>query len=145
MSLVLQAPEIIFRDMVSPAPSTDIWALGVLLYMILNRKAVPFESDYNREKVLIRQMVLILGKLPDKWWDAWAERAEYFLENGVCRAINRMVPTVGIGIEDERDFSTEEVNAFQRLLYKIFCYLPEERIDAEEVVRLIPSGWKYLI
>ncbi|KAF8990019.1 kinase-like domain-containing protein [Cyathus striatus] len=142
MPLLLRAPEIIFHDIVSPAPSMDIWTLGVLMYMILNKKHAPFGSNYNQEKDMIPMMVKTLGRLPDKWWTAWTERAEYFLENGVYRGTNQMVPMIGISIRDKKGFRVEEVNAFRSLIYRMFCYVPEQRIDAEEVVRLIPSEWK---
>ncbi|KAF9003317.1 kinase-like domain-containing protein [Cyathus striatus] len=141
MPLPYRAPEIIFHDIVSPAPSMDVWALGVLLYAIMNEKRCPFIAGEKDE--LIQWMVMILGKLPDKWWTRWAARAEYFEENGVHRLTNEMVPMAGIGsIKEKGSFSGEEVNAFQNLLYKIFRYAPEDRIDAEEVVRSIPPTWE---
>ncbi|KAF8997368.1 kinase-like domain-containing protein, partial [Cyathus striatus] len=79
MPRLYRAPEIIFHDIVSPTPAMDIWALGVLLYMIMNEKRCPFTAG---EDTMIRWMVMILGKLPDKWWNGWAARAEYFEENG---------------------------------------------------------------
>ncbi|KAF8999191.1 kinase-like domain-containing protein, partial [Cyathus striatus] len=145
MSFMFQAPEVIFHDMVYPAPSMDIWALGVLMYMILNDMHVPFKSYYDEEKEAIQCMVAMLGRLPDKWWNTWAERAEYFQENGICLRTKRMVPYIRIGIVGKESFSVEEDSAFGGLLYKMFKYAPEERIDAEEVVRLIPSSWKDVV
>ncbi|KAF8990020.1 kinase-like domain-containing protein [Cyathus striatus] len=145
MSFVFQAPEVIFHDMIYPAPSTDIWALGVLMYMILNEMHVPFESHFGKEKEAIQRMVVILGRLPDKWWNAWAERAEYFQESGICLTMKQMVPYIHIGIVGKESFSVEEDSAFGGLLYKMFNYAPEERIDAEEVVRLIPSSRKDVV
>ncbi|KAF9003318.1 kinase-like domain-containing protein [Cyathus striatus] len=143
MPLLYRAPEIIFHDIVSPAPSMDIWALGVLLFMIMNEGDCPFTSGYDGKDKMIQWMVMILGKLPDKWWTRWAARAKYFEENGVFRPRNRMVPMVGIGsIKEKSSFSGEEVDAFQNLLYKIFRYTPEDRICAEEVVQFIPPAWK---
>ncbi|KAF8996229.1 kinase-like domain-containing protein [Cyathus striatus] len=140
MPFDFRAPEIIFHDMVCPAPSMDIWALGVLMYMILENY-FPFASSHGKDEMLV-SMAYILGKLPDKWWTAWAERAIYFEENGMCRARKQMVPFASLNIRKEENFSDEEVSSFTSLLYKMFHYLPEERIDAEEVVRLIPSDWK---
>ncbi|KAF8982246.1 hypothetical protein BDQ17DRAFT_1506644 [Cyathus striatus] len=145
MAFVLRAPEIIFHDMVYPTPLMDIWALGVLMFSILNNTLVPFESYLDEENDMIQQMVIILGKLPDRWWSAWAKHAEYFQENGVCLRMKQMVPYVGIGISGKEGFSVEEDNAFHSILYKMFRYVPEERIDANEVVQLIPSGWKNVV
>ncbi|KAF8994832.1 kinase-like domain-containing protein [Cyathus striatus] len=141
MPFQLQAPEIIFHDMVCPTPSMDIWALGALMYMILNSNHHPFALPHNKDQLLI-YMAYFLGKFPDKWWTTWAERALYFDENGFCQAHKLMVPFVGINMKTEQNISAEEADAFISLLYRMFRYVPEERIDAEEVVRLIPSGWK---
>ncbi|KAF8981640.1 kinase-like domain-containing protein [Cyathus striatus] len=145
MSIVFQAPEVIFHDMVYPAPSMDIWALGVLMYMILNDMHVPFKLYYDEEKEAIQCMVTMLGRFLDKWWNAWAERAEYFQESGICLRTKWMVPYIRIGIVGKESFSVEEDSAFGGLLYKMFNYAPEERIDAEEAVRLIPSSWKDVV
>ncbi|KAF9008399.1 kinase-like domain-containing protein [Cyathus striatus] len=86
MPRVFAAPEVIFNDISSPTFSMDIWALGVPLYMIINEKWPPFNSDRGVEKEVVERMILRLGKLPDKWWTRWADRAEYFDDNGahVC-------------------------------------------------------------
>ncbi|KAF9000885.1 kinase-like domain-containing protein [Cyathus striatus] len=141
MPFELQAPEIIFHDMVCPSPSMDIWALGTLMYMILNSNHHPFAFYYDNDDML-RYMVYILGRFPDNWWTAWGKRAEYFDENGLCREHKRMVPFASIDIKAGQNISADKVDAFRSLLYKMFRYVSEERIDAEEVVRLIPSGWK---
>ncbi|KAF8999188.1 kinase-like domain-containing protein [Cyathus striatus] len=116
-----------------------------LMYMIMNEMHVPFESHFGKEKEAIQRMVVILGRLPDKWWNAWAERAEYFQESGICLTTKQMVPYIRIGIVGKESFSVEEDSAFGGLLYEMFNYAPEERIDAEEVVRLIPSSWKDVV
>ncbi|KAF8992542.1 kinase-like domain-containing protein [Cyathus striatus] len=143
MPRVLAAPEIIFCDIASPAPSMDIWALGVLLYMILHKKHAIFKSEYGHEKIIVLWMVRFLGKLPDKWWTRWTARSEYFDDNDVDRQGDTELLRKNIGgLNIGEYFSAEEVSAFDGLLRKMFRYEPEDRIDAEEVVRLVPPGWK---
>ncbi|KAF9008441.1 kinase-like domain-containing protein [Cyathus striatus] len=142
MPRILAAPEIIFGDITAPAPSMDIWALGVLLYMIIHDKSPIFDSEYGGEKMVVKWMAKLLGKLPDKWWSRWAERSEYFDDNDVHRLGDKEYVYNNIGgLRAGENFSEDEVNAFDGLLRKMFRYEPEERIDAEEVVRLIPPGW----
>ncbi|KAF8996437.1 kinase-like domain-containing protein [Cyathus striatus] len=143
MPIVFRAPEIIFGDIDYPAPSMDIWALGVLMHMILDKSHVPFDSFCSRESDTILLMVMCLGKLPEKWWNAWGERAEYFDENSIDRETNELMPAIDIGIIEQKGFSAKEVNAFRDVAYKIFRYAPEERIDAEKVARLLPVGWRH--
>ncbi|KAF8989285.1 kinase-like domain-containing protein [Cyathus striatus] len=139
---ILAAPEIIFGDITSPAPSMDIWALGVLLYMILHNKRTPFFSESGEDKEVVRWMAVLLGKLPDKWWTRWAERSEYFDDNDVYLWGDTQHLNLNLGGIPSEDYSEEEADAFGGLLGKIFQYEPEDRIDAEEVVRLIPRSWK---
>ncbi|KAF9008400.1 kinase-like domain-containing protein [Cyathus striatus] len=143
MPRVFAAPEIIFRDITSPAPPMDIWALGVLLYMILHDKSAIFNSEYGHEEDVIHWMAQLLGKLPDRWWTRWTARSEYFDDNDVHRHGDTEYLRKNIGrLRIGEYFCAEEVSAFDSLLSQIFRYEPEERIDAEEVVRLIPPGWK---
>ncbi|KAF9008436.1 kinase-like domain-containing protein [Cyathus striatus] len=142
MPRVFAAPEVIFNDITSPTFSMDIWALGVLLYMIINEKWPPFNSDRGIEKEVVERMILRLGKLPDKWWTRWADRAEYFDDNGVHVCEKSRGQLKKLGMFPGRGFSEEEELSFRSLLYKMFRYEPTDRIDAEEVVRLLPRGWK---
>ncbi|KAF9008446.1 kinase-like domain-containing protein [Cyathus striatus] len=53
MPRVFAAPEIIFNDIAAPTPSMDIWSLGVLLYMIINEKWPPFNSNRGIDKEVV--------------------------------------------------------------------------------------------
>ncbi|KAF9003351.1 kinase-like domain-containing protein [Cyathus striatus] len=128
MPLRYRAPEILFNDIVSPAPSTDIWALGVL-YMIINEKHSPFITDSIDKDEVIQWMVMILGKLPDKWWVRWAARAKYFNKNGVHRRTNKMVPVKKLrSIRDNvnNSFSGAEIEAF-RTIYSSWLESAQEK------------------
>ena len=81
MPSVYAAPEIIFHNHVSPA--VDVWALAVLMHMILRRGSLLFVSADGIKKEVLREMVLTLGKLLDRWWMKWEDRSEYFNENGL--------------------------------------------------------------
>ena len=78
---IYAAPEIIFHDHVSPA--VDVWALGVLVHMILSGESLLFISADRIKKEVLRELVLTLGKLLDRWWTKWEDRSEYFDKNGL--------------------------------------------------------------
>ncbi|KAF8067644.1 kinase-like domain-containing protein [Lyophyllum atratum] len=138
---VYAAPEIIFHEPTTPGPPTDIWALAVLIHMILSSHCELFYSPYGIEKEVVCEMVLTLGKLPQRWWTRWADRAEYFDEDGLLVVDRNMV--LGKFVKDavRRGMSEEEFAAFERLLRSMVCYEMEDRITADEVVRLIPAAW----
>ncbi|KAF8075210.1 kinase-like domain-containing protein [Lyophyllum atratum] len=139
---VYAAPEIIFEEPINPAPPSDIWALAVLMHMILSIGGynMPFHSDYGITKELVREMVRSLGKLPQRWWTRWAERREYFDENGVFLGDRKgLISLVHLSPRDGT--SEEDVRVFEHLLRKMLCYEMKDRISADEVVRLIPAAW----
>lgn len=60
------APEVIFGEPVPAGPPMDIWALAVLMHAILSRNCGLFDSYHGIDEEIVREMVLILGKLPHK-------------------------------------------------------------------------------
>ena len=80
---VYAAPEVIFDELVSPA--SDVWAMGNLLHYILSggqemgSSVISGRPNPTDEEVL-KNIVLVLGKLPDRWWQRWEERRKYFDE-----------------------------------------------------------------
>jgi serine/threonine protein kinase len=76
---VYRAPEIIFHDHITPA--VDVWALAVLVHFVLSGGCLLFNSYDGIQKEVVMEMVLMLSKLPDRWWTKWEGRSEYFEEN----------------------------------------------------------------
>jgi serine/threonine protein kinase len=89
---IYAAPEIIFHDHVSPA--VDVWALAVLIHMVLSGGSFLFYSYYGIKQEVLREMVLTLGKLPDRWWTKWEDRSQYFDENGTFIGDRTKLPPV---------------------------------------------------
>ncbi|KAF9009520.1 kinase-like domain-containing protein [Cyathus striatus] len=141
MPYFFKAPEIIFHDVSVPSPSIDIWYLAIVMHMMICLKMPLFGyADEN----LVRQMVLTLGKLPDKWWNQWSDRAKYFDENGNLLEDSELkfkqyVTSLNI-IADL--YSEEEAADFESIIRRMVRYNPEDRITADEVYRLLPAQWK---
>ncbi|KAH7905982.1 kinase-like domain-containing protein [Hygrophoropsis aurantiaca] len=116
---VYAAPEIIFRDPVTPA--VDVW----------RRPSSP---------EVVRGMVVALGKLPDRWWSKWGERSEWFDDEGVLIASEVRVKR---GLLDNLSsrMGGEEIGEFEKLVRRMVCYQVEDRISAEGVVQSIPADW----
>ncbi|KAF8149448.1 kinase-like domain-containing protein [Crassisporium funariophilum] len=136
---VYAAPEVIFHSPISPA--TDVWALAVLMHMILSGGMSLFSSYRGDEDEVVREMVLILGKLPEPWWRQWKGRKEWFDGNGIFTGDRTKLPPVSGKLVKVFGMGEEDRKAFERLVKKMVCYEMKDRISADEVVRLIPATW----
>ncbi|TDL22493.1 kinase-like protein [Rickenella mellea] len=115
---------------------TDIWALAVLMHAIFTGGCGLFLD--GRDDRILREMVLLLGKLPEPWWSLWAKRSEVFDEEGKLLSTHvketsssGMFLKVSIGDSEER-------RNFEELLRSMVRYEPHRRITAEDVVK---SHW----
>jgi len=138
---VYAAPEIIFHDYISPA--VDVWALAVLIHLVLSGGYFLFHSYYGFQKEVLREMVLTLGQLPDRWWTKWEDRSEYFDENGTFIRDRPEISPVSekfLHIPPDR-MEGEELEELERVIRKMVSYEIIDRISAAEVVRLMPESW----
>ncbi|RDB21945.1 Serine/threonine-protein kinase SRPK [Hypsizygus marmoreus] len=144
MPRVFAPPEILLHEATIPQPAMDIWALAVLLHMILTGGGLLFSSYHGIEKEVIREIVLTLGKLPERWWTQWVDRGEYFDENGMFVGDQSKLPKISrklVKLSVDDGFSEEDLRVFEDLVRKMARYETNDRISADEVVRLIPAAW----
>ncbi|KAF8485404.1 kinase-like domain-containing protein [Gautieria morchelliformis] len=139
---VYAAPEIILHDdHVSPA--VDVWALAVLMHLVLSGRSFLFNSPRGIKNEVLREMVLTLGKLPDRWWTKWEDRSEYFDDNGSFIGDRRKLPPVSgkfLKIHSDR-MEMEELEGLEKLIRMMVSYGVTDRISAAEVVQLTPQSW----
>lgn len=72
-------PENIFRQGISPA--SDIWALGCNTFEICAGYTL-FKALFLPRQDVLRDMVAMLGKPPERFWSVWEERGRYFDDSG---------------------------------------------------------------
>lgn len=138
---VYAAPEIIFNDHVSPA--VDVWALAVLIHIVLSGGYLLFNSYHGIKQEVLREMVLTLGKLPDRWWTKWEDRSQYFDENGMFIGDRSKLPVVSgkfLKMPPNR-MEGKELEEFERVIRMMVSYEAVDRISVAEVVRLTPEIW----
>jgi serine/threonine protein kinase len=138
---VYAAPEIVFHDRISPA--TDMWALAVLMHMVLSGGYLLFDSYRGITKEVLRETVLTLGKLPDRWWTKWEDRSEYFDENGTFIGDRTKLPPISgnfLKIPSDR-MEGDELKELEGVIRMMVSYEITDRISAAEVVRLTPESW----
>jgi serine/threonine-protein kinase SRPK3 len=138
---IYAAPEIIFHDRVSPA--VDVWALAVLIHMVLSRGSLLFCSYYGIKQEVSREMVLTLGKFPDRWWTRWEDRSQYFDEDGTFIGDRTKLPPASgkfLKIPPDR-MEAKELEELERVIRMMVSYEVMDRISAAEVVRLMQESW----
>ncbi|KAF8521833.1 kinase-like domain-containing protein [Gautieria morchelliformis] len=137
---IYAAPEIILHDHVSPA--ADVWALAVLMHLVLSGGCF-FDSPHRIKKEVLSEMVLTLGKLPDRWWSKWEDRLEYFDENGSFIGDRTKLPPISgkfLKMPSDR-MEMEELEGLEKLIRMMVSYGVTDRISAAEVVQLTPQSW----
>ncbi|KAF9005417.1 kinase-like domain-containing protein [Cyathus striatus] len=136
---VFRAPELIFHDIATPAPSLDIWALAVVMHMVLCDR-LPLFGIYDFEDEVLTGMIQRLGKLPDKWWNQWSRRTQYYTKDGLELTKKPLAKNI-TNIAFTQGYSKQEIKKFEHMIRRMVCYNAENRISADEVVRLIPLDW----
>ena len=80
-------------------------------------------------------MVLISGKLPDKWWTKWANRSEYFDDNVTFIGDKTKLPPVSgkfLKIASDR-MEMEELKGLEKVIRMMVSYEIMDRVSAAEV------------
>ena len=73
------APEVLRSLGISSA--SDVWALGCLTFELCAGYTL-FKALFNPRQDVMKDMIAMLGKPPDKIWNGWEERPNYFDSDG---------------------------------------------------------------
>lgn len=114
-----RAPEAIFD--LKASVHSDVWALACTIFEIRSGEAL-FEVFFSDRDDASLQIVQILGKLPERWWNAWDRRLTYFEEDGNLkqkwkndRPLASLHPLIDqikdIGSEDASEDDTNQTSA----------------------------------
>jgi serine/threonine-protein kinase SRPK3 len=150
-----QPPEALFGDQTTAPLATDIWTLGVNLYEVLGERPLFETFIWDRDDILA-DIVSTLGLPPQRWWDSWANRGEFFEEDGgwrkggitriykpAWRPLSQRMWDMGRGEKPEGcewDVEGGEVRALEDLFRGVLAWEPGERWTAEDLV-----GSEYLV
>lgn len=138
-------PELLLDECLAPGPAADLWALGCTLFEIRQQLSL-FQATNDPDSVLAH-IVLLFGKLPEKWWDRWESRRDFFDDQGrwtrssssssLEEDLKRELKTFGAETCTPRSsMTTPEIQQklLADLLYKLLRYEPARRLTAEQAL-----------
>lgn len=157
---LLAPPEAFFADSESDdylSFPADIWTLACTVWDVFG-SGPPFEVFVPTPDSMIREHVETFGKLPDRWWGKWADRNNWFDEDGrknvkedlrllysdSARSWDQQYPA---SIRDARwsvsraketnfeDFEEDEEMAFGKMVKSMLVFEPRQRATIEDVVK----------
>jgi len=143
------SPELLF-DHDAGLPG-DLWALGCTIFEIVTGRKLFPDMFGDGEDVML-QWAQLLGRMPDRWWDLWEARENFFDDEGKPINTGSKAPSAKIYTLEEciaesltvRDragvFTTLEVPASARgiladLLSRLLRYDPKARCSVEEITQ----------
>lgn len=154
-AVAVAAPEILFNDVATIGMPADTWALACTLYEILGGRMLLESFFYDRDEIIV-EMVRMLGKLPNPWWRAWAERSSYFEYDGtfkptpgnICGESRRVDVKERVArllerrdLKSDKQLYQEESMLLEKMLEAMLRYEPTDRAQVAEMVRMLPSTW----
>lgn len=129
-----------------------MWTLGCSLYELLGERPL-FEVFNADQDHAIAEMISTLGPLPQRWWEQWHKKTDFFLEDGSWkqdthrahapydRPLRERLVRMGRMLSDSnqpRDLGAEELQQIHRLLLDMLTYEPSKRITSSDVLQ---SAW----
>jgi len=142
-------PEALFDDRIVPL-AADIWTFGVNLYDVIGERPLFETFTFDRDDILA-DIISALGLPPQRWWDAWANRGEFFEKDGewrkagisriyspVWRPLSQRMWDMGRGEKPEScewDVEGGEMRALGELFKGVLAWEPGERWTAEDLVK----------
>lgn len=146
--ILLLPPEFFFHEPLGRA--IGVWTLGCTLYEVLGERPL-FEGFMPDQDHVIAEMISTLGHLPQRWWDRWRQRTDFFLEDGswktdtdrshapYSRSLAERLRIMGRGEEPTAcEFDPKEMASLEKLLRAMLAYEPLDRITTRAAVE---SKW----
>ncbi|THC97146.1 hypothetical protein EYZ11_003361 [Aspergillus tanneri] len=145
--LAKRPPEARFEPQAPLSYSADIWSLATTIWEILGMKAI-FSSEFATADEVVSQHIDALGPMPLNWWERWAERSQFFDDNGRPKEGRYVWPPIDKAFEEgvqkyrrklrANEFDMVETAAILDLMRRMLVFRPEERPTADMVLQ---SEW----
>ncbi|KAI3331774.1 kinase domain-containing protein [Xylariaceae sp. AK1471] len=119
--------------------AADIWTLGCSIFALFGQLDL-FEGFYPNEDDVFAENISALGKPPQKWWNLWRARQEFFNDEGEWAVkASRVVDGEYCSLETRVDrikqdrrggLGDEEMADLVSMLQSMLKWRPEDRVSA---------------
>ncbi|KAH8783729.1 kinase domain-containing protein [Hyaloscypha finlandica] len=142
--MLYRSPEALFAEKEGTpiGLAADVWALACVIYDLF-AKGTLFECFVPDADDVFAENISLLGKPPQRWWDMWEAKGDFFNENGEWNIKSKRVSDgkymsmktrMGYIAEDrEGSITGEELEDLTGLLEQMLRWLPDDRATAEEL------------
>lgn len=144
--IILRPPEQLTGEPRAISCPSDVWAIGCNIFQILAGRSF-IEGWFVSEDRTLAEQIEALGPLPARLWDSWANRAEWFTEDGKpsnnlgYRSLKELIDAYIVKAAPERSdhvVDEAEAQALEKLLRAMLALDADRRITAKEALE---SEW----
>jgi hypothetical protein len=109
----------------------------------------PIWKLVSKQGRILAEHVDALGNLPQKWWESWTDRTQYFNSSDQLQRVDEsprrlLEDRVEYAIQEPRkeygmaEMDKEEKQAFLALMRSMLAFRPDDRVPAQQVLE---SSW----
>ncbi|CAI6326804.1 unnamed protein product [Periconia digitata] len=140
------SPELLFEH--DAAQSNDIWALACTIFEIITGRKL-FPDMFGDGEDVILQWVQLLGRMPDRWWNMWEFRKNFFDDEGKptgtgaygakritmeeCISESLTIKDATTGVSRTLEVPASGRGMLAALLLNLLRYDPKARCSSKEV------------
>jgi serine/threonine protein kinase len=144
------SPELLFEH--DAGQPSDLWALGCTIFEIVTGRKL-FPDMFGDGEDVILQWAQLLGRMPDRWWDLWEARENFFDDEGKpidtgggahgaqmvtleeCIAESLTIMDAASGVSTTLEVPASARGMLADLLSRLLQYDPKARCSVKEVTQ----------
>lgn len=143
--LVLRSPELLLENS-QVSFASEVWSLACAVFKIMGQE-LPFDLWFPIKDELFVEQVDALGSPPQKYWQIWSNRSQFF-DDDIHRLDGELPRPLEVRLEESiqeprkesgmLEMDNDEKEAFLKLMKGMLSYVPDDRPSAEQVLE---SEW----
>ncbi|EXJ92456.1 CMGC protein kinase [Capronia epimyces CBS 606.96] len=112
----------------------DIWSLACTIFELVTGQ-LPFDNFMPTKPPLVLEWIAMFGDVPEKW-RMQAKEVVGDCQNDIDGgSLTSWLCEVDFGSGRKPEFSKEDIERLADLLARMMCYLPSERLSAQDILK----------